>query len=310
MRNSFINKLTEIAANNENIWLLTGDLGYSVLDKFGELFPSRYINAGVAEQNMTGMAAGLALEGAKAFTYSIANFPTFRCLEQIRNDVCYHDLDVKIISVGAGLSYGTHGYSHYGIEDIAIMRPLPNLTVLCPADPHEAVRCAQLAVDHSGPMYVRLGKNGEPHLHASPCSFNIGDPLAVIPTEDAAVISTGAISYAGFEAVQSLRNSGRQVGLITLPTLRPLNSNKLLEILGGCRRIFTLEEHVKAGGLFSILSELNQEEDLGLKISPFCLPEKFTVLGNQSFLLKAVGLDAQSIYTAISEQLERDCQAK
>lgn len=280
---------------HENVWLIAGDLGYSVLDTFAQRYPARYINAGVAEQNMTGLAAGLAIEGAKAFTYSIANFPTFRCLEQIRNDVCYHNLDVKVISVGAGLSYGTHGYTHYGIEDIAIMRPLPHMTVLCPADPHEAIRCAQLALQHRGPMYIRLGKNGEPNMHDAPCTFSIGDPIEFFRADEMAVLATGAIGHAGLEAVRSLRASGKKIGFYSLPTLRPLNIMKLVEMLGPCRHIVTLEEHVVSGGLFSLLSELSQTEQLGFSITPLCIPHELPGLGSQGYLLQALGLDAAGI---------------
>ena len=303
MRNSFINKLTELASSHEKVWLIAGDLGYSVLDAFAERYPERYINAGVAEQNMTGLAAGLAMEGAKPFTYSIANFPTFRCLEQIRNDVCYHDLDVKVVSVGAGLSYGTHGYTHYGIEDIAIMRPLPNMTVLCPADPREAIRCAELAVDHRGPMYVRLGKNGEPNMHEQACSFAIGDPLEFLKGKDAAILATGSIGYAGLEAARSLRSSGLDVGFYSLPTIRPLNIQKLSSLLGSCRRIFTLEEHVEAGGLFSLMCEVSQREGLGYEITPLCVPHELPCLGNQGYLLQALGLDAAGIAERVRGRL-------
>lgn len=304
MRNSFVNKLTELAATHQNVWLIAGDLGYSVLDAFAERYPSRYINAGVAEQNMTGLAAGLAMEGAKAFTYSIANFPTFRCLEQIRNDVCYHNADVTIVSVGAGLSYGTHGYTHYGIEDIAIMRALPHMTILCPADPHEAVRCAELAVELRGPMYVRLGKNGEPRMHSGPCSFALGEPLEFLKPRDAAIIATGAIGYAGLEAARTLRASGKEVGFYSLPTLQRLNVQKLSELLGTCSRIYTLEEHVEAGGLFSLMCELNQKERLGLEIVPMCVPHELPCLGNQNYLLQALGLDATGIVRRVAAQLD------
>lgn len=303
MRNTFINKLTELAAIHKNVWLIAGDLGYSVLDGFAERYPTRFVNAGVAEQNMTGLAAGLAMEGAKPFTYSIANFPTFRCLEQIRNDVCYHNLDVRVVSVGAGLSYGTHGYTHYGIEDIAIMRPLPNMAILCPADPKEAVRCAEISLAHTGPMYIRLGKNGEPDMHHAQCSFTLGEPLELLRGTDATILSTGSIGYTGLQAAQSLRASGWDVGFISLPTLRPLNVGRLHTLLGSCRRLFTLEEHVEAGGLFSLICEISQREELGYRITPLCVPHDLPCLGNQGFLLQALGLDAAGIAQRISAQL-------
>ena len=145
MRTAFIDTLCQLAAEDERIWLLTGDLGYSVLERFATRFPERYVNVGVAEQNMVGVAAGLARCGKMPWVYSIANFPTFRCLEQIRNDVCYHNGNVKVVAVGAGFAYGPHGYTHHGLEDVAILRALPNMTVVAPADPVET-RLATIAI--------------------------------------------------------------------------------------------------------------------------------------------------------------------
>ncbi len=139
MRNTFVTTLCDLAEQDERVWLLCGDLGYSVLERFSERFPGRYVNMGVAEQNMAGVAAGLALSGKIVFTYSIANFPVMRCLEQLRNDVCYHNLNVKTVAVGGGLAYGTHGYTHHGVEDIAVMRALPNMVVMAPGDPIETI---------------------------------------------------------------------------------------------------------------------------------------------------------------------------
>ena len=137
MRTSFIDTLCQVAENDRRVWLVTGDLGYSVLEKFSSKFPERYLNAGVAEQNMVGVAAGLAMTGKVVFVYSIANFPTLRCLEQVRNDVCYHKLSVKIVAVGCGLAYGGHGYTHHGVEDLGVMSLLPHMTVIAPGDPVE-----------------------------------------------------------------------------------------------------------------------------------------------------------------------------
>jgi len=158
MRTEFIKELCEIAETDDRIWLLTSDLGYSVLEQFYNLFPKRYINVGVAEQNMTGIAAGLAMCGKVAFTYSIANFPTLRCVEQIRNDVCYHNVDVKIVAVGGGLVYGALGMTHHGTEDLAIMRALPNMTVIAPGDPVEVKLAMRAIVERKGPYYFKSVK--------------------------------------------------------------------------------------------------------------------------------------------------------
>lgn len=158
MRNAFIKALTEIAAQDPSIFILTADLGFGVFETFEAKFADRYINVGVAEQNMMGLATGLALEGHRVFAYSIGNFPVFRCLEQIRNDICYHRAKVTVVAVGGGFSYGALGFSHHCTEDIAAMVPLPNLTVYAPADAHEVAAATQACAQSNGPCYLRLDK--------------------------------------------------------------------------------------------------------------------------------------------------------
>ena len=193
MRTAFINTLNELASRDERIWLLCGDLGFSVLEPFAKSFPNRYVNVGVAEQNMTGVAAGLALSGKIVFTYSIANFPVIRCLEQIRNDVCAHNLNVKIVSVGGGFAYGSAGYTHHGTEDLAIMRVLPNMTVLAPGDPVETRLLTVAATEQPGPCYLRLGKAGEPTIHTSEPEITIGKAIILRQGGDGTLISTGGM---------------------------------------------------------------------------------------------------------------------
>ncbi len=179
MRTAFIDELCEITEKDGRVWLLTGDLGFSVLGRFYNRFPERYVNVGVAEQDMTGIAAGLALSGKIVFTYSIANFPTLRCVEQIRNDVCYHEANVKIVAVGGGLVYGAQGVTHHGTEDLAIMRALPNMTVVAPGDPAEAALATRAVVERPGPCYLRLGRAGEPTVHQTSPDFQIGKAITV-----------------------------------------------------------------------------------------------------------------------------------
>src|SRR3989442_15702127 len=174
MRGAFRAAICALAAADERVWLLTGDLGYTVLEGFRERFPDRFVNVGVAEQNMTGVAAGLALSGKIVFTYSIANFPILRCLEQVRNDVCYHKANVKIVAVGGGLAYGALGSTHHATEDIAILRALPEMVVVAPGDPQEAEAATRAIAEHPGPCYLRLGRAGEPHVHRQKLSFQLG----------------------------------------------------------------------------------------------------------------------------------------
>lgn len=165
MRNAFIDELVILARTNQNIFLIVGDLGFSVIEPFQEQFPDRFFNAGVAEQNMMSMAAGLASEGCHVFVYSIANFPTFRCAEQIRNDVAYHQLPVTVVAVGGGLAYGNLGYSHHAVQDYALMRSMPNMLIAAPGDPFEVRACLRYLTQNPQPSYLRLGKAGEDVLH-------------------------------------------------------------------------------------------------------------------------------------------------
>jgi transketolase len=166
MRTAFIQGLMERARQDDRIVLMVGDLGYSVVEQFQNEFPDRFFNAGIAEQNMMGMAAGLASEGFRVFAYSIANFPTFRCAEQVRNDIAYHGLPVTIVSVGGGLVYGNMGYSHHAVQDYALMRVLPGMQILAPGDPREVELCLDMSLDYQGPSYLRLGTPGTPEIHA------------------------------------------------------------------------------------------------------------------------------------------------
>lgn len=253
MRTAFIETLCELAEQDERIWLLTGDLGYSVLERFAQRFPDRFVNVGVAEQNMTGVAAGLALCGKIVFTYSIANFPTMRCLEQIRNDVCYHNLNVKIVAVGGGLAYGSAGYTHHAVEDLAVMRAMPNMTVLAPGDPVETRLATRAVVDWPGPCYLRLGKAGEPVVHRCEPAFAIGRAIPICNGRDVTVITTGGVLHAAVRAVEALRADGVQAGVLSLPTVKPLDEAAVLSV---ARALVVVEEHSPIGGLGAAVAEV------------------------------------------------------
>jgi len=193
MRNAFIEELVTLAEANDHIALIVGDLGYSVIEPFADRFPDRFVNAGVAEQNMTGLAAGMASEGYHVFTYSIANFPTFRCAEQIRNDVDHHRLPVTVVAVGGGVAYGALGYSHHAVQDYALMRAMPNMVIAAPGDPLETRACLRWLVANPCPSYLRLGKAGEPRFHESVPDIMPGRWVSVHPGDgDAIMLSTGA----------------------------------------------------------------------------------------------------------------------
>lgn len=256
MRTAFIETLTELAEQDERIWLLTGDLGYSVLEKFAERFPKRYVNVGVAEQNMTGVAAGLAMCGKIVFTYSIANFPTMRCLEQIRNDVCYHNVNVKVVSVGGGLAYGPLGYTHHGVEDLAVMRALPNMAVVAPGDPVEARLATRAVAEWDGPCYLRLGKAGEPAVYDSEPEFKIGVPTLVRGGgRDVTLVSTGGALKVAVETARVLEGRGVSASVVDLHTLRPIDWEALRSLVT-TPVVATIEEHSVVGGLGSAVSEV------------------------------------------------------
>ena len=256
MRVEFVEHLTELAREDPSIMLIVGDLGYGVVEEFRDAHPRRFLNAGVAEQNMLGVAAGLALSGYRPFVYSIANFPTFRCLEQIRNDVCQHNLSVTIVSVGAGLSYGALGYSHHGLEDVAIMRALPEMRVYGPADAAEATACTMDALHSGGPAYIRLGKGGEPLLHEG-IPPAIATPIRLLPGSDVSVVVSGPILERCLRAARDLSGIGIGVEVLSCPVVVPFDVG-WLRTRDHSQPIVVVEEHQASGGLGSeILEQVN-----------------------------------------------------
>src|SRR5437762_863697 len=248
MRGAFRDAICELAAADERIWLLTGDLGYTVLEPFYERFPARFVNVGVAEQNMTGVAAGLALSGKIVFTYSIANFPTLRCLEQVRNDVCYHNLNVNIVAVGGGVVYGPLGYTHHAVEDLAIMRTLPNITVAAPGDPVEVRLATRALAARTGPSYLRLGRATETVVHREEPGCEIGRPLVVRAVGDGVLAGIGGVLRHVAQAAERLAADGVAARVVSLHTLKPLDADTLVRAVAGPRHVFFVAEHVEAGG--------------------------------------------------------------
>ena len=291
MRTAFINELIEQARLHPEIFLVVGDLGFSVIEPFATEFPDRYLNAGIAEQNMTGVAAGLASEGYHVFTYSIANFPTLRCLEQIRNDICYHNLPVTVVAVGGGLAYGNLGYSHHAVQDLAILRTLPNLTLLAPGDPGEARECVSWLAQNPRPSYLRIGKAGEKTLHEV---RGISEhPLLIRRgTEDIAIVSTGGILDEAISAADALAKDGLRVSVYSMPWLKPLNTQSL-STLTRYRALVAVEEHVTQGGLAAALRE---NLPCHLPIHSISVSESISSkVGTQAFLRHEAGISAANI---------------
>lgn len=298
MRSAFFETLLDLAAHDDRIWLVTGDLGFSVIERFAAQFPDRFINAGVAEQNMTGIAAGLALSGKVVFTYSIANFPVIRCLEQIRNDVCYHRLNVKVVAVGGGLAYAGMGYSHHAVEDLAMMRVLPHMTVLAPGDPVETRWATRTVAALDGPAYLRLGKSGETVVHHQTPEITLGQSLLVQPGEGATIFSTGGMLP---DAAKAATQTG--AALWSVPSIAPFDAATVVAEARRIGRIITVEEHGE-GGLGSLVSEALATAGVAAKLRLVRLPrEPIAIAGTQAELRAHYGLSAAHIAAAVQDLL-------
>jgi transketolase len=301
VRNAFIDELTLLAEEDDKIFLIIGDLGFGVIENFEKRFPNQFLNAGVAEQNMMGMAAGLASAGFKVFVYSIGNFPVFRCLEQIRNDICYEELDVSIVSIGAGLSYGTLGYSHHAIDDIGVMSALPGMTIYSPADPIETRRALRESVSIQTPKYFRLGKSGEPDIYnQTPTEFPSWTGLA--NGSDLLILTTGAITLEAIEAASLLENLGIEISVFAIPVLKPLAFDK--NLVGQFNNVIVLEEHSKSGGLGTIISEQFALNGVKANLEKLGLPDQVHhELGSQKYLRHHFKLDAVGIVDKVKQML-------
>lgn len=300
MRNHLINKITELAEEDKNIILITGDLGFGVLDSFQKKYPKRFINAGIAEQNMAAIAAGLALEGNKVFIYSIGNFPTLRCIEQIRNDICYHNANVKILAVGSGFAYGTLGMTHHATEDLAIMRALPNMKVFTPCDSISAEAIAQAICRINGPCYVRLERGGEPEIFSKDEKFEIGKLKEIRKGYDIAVITIGTVINEAIKAADILREQNKNISVYSVYSLKPIDKEQILEIAKKYKYIITVEEHQITGGLGSTIAEIIAENNMNTKIIRLGLNDEFTsVVGNQEYLREIYKIDYKTIIRKI-----------
>jgi len=306
MRIMFASTLLERAKVNKHIMLLTGDLGFSVFEQYITELPQQYINMGVAEQNMTGIAAGMAMEGKIPIIYSIVPFVTMRNFEQVRNDICYQNLNVKIVGVGAGFSYGPYGHTHHGLEDIAILRTLPDLTILCPGDPVEAKFCIQAAIDIKGPVYIRLGKAGEPIVHEKEQHFAVGKGVILHEGTDIVVVATSTMLSTGAEVVKKLKEKNISVRYISMHTIKPFDAALIIESTKKTKAIFSLEEHFLIGGLGSTISEVLAENGISTIFKRFGVPDQFTkVIGSQEYMRKANGLSPDQIVESMIELLNR-----
>jgi transketolase len=306
MRGAFFRALVELAEQDERVHLVVGDLGFGVVEEFARRFPKRFLNAGVAEQNMTGIAAGLALSGKIVFTYSIANFPILRCLEQVRNDVCYHNANVKIVAVGGGLAYGALGATHHATEDLAILRSLPRMVVVAPGDPAEAEAATRAVAAHAGPCYLRLGRAGEAKVHPGQVNFVLGKAIEMRQGRDITLISTGGMLRTAMQVAELLVDSQVQVRVLSMHTLKPLDTAAIESAASETGAIFTLEEHSVVGGLGGAVAEfLAENSEVRVAFKRFGLPSEFSsFVGSQEFIRTRYGLSAEAVAMGIRARLE------
>ncbi len=265
MRKTFISKLIDLAENNDKIVLIVGDLGFNVVEEFQIKFPKRFFNAGISEQSMASMAAGLSSEGFHVFIYSIGNFPTFRCAEQLRNDVGYHNLNVTVVSVGGGLSYGNLGYSHHAVQDMGLIRLFPEFKICSPGDPFETEMCLNFILKNPGPAYLRLKKQGEPNYNSEIKTLSLDSwNLVKRPKNNKIFLSTGG----GLILANKLLNEPQysDYGIYTCPIWGSLNKKFQQKQIDKFDQIITIEDHLIDGGFGSWLRESIQNPDSHLKV--------------------------------------------
>ena len=297
MRNAFADELTSLAGEDERIVLLSGDIGNRLFDTYKQRFPNRFINCGVAEANMISMAAGMALSGLRPIAYTINSFLTTRCLEQIRIDVCYHNVPVTIVGVGGGLAYASLGATHHSCEDIAFLRTLPNMTVICPGDPVEVRLALRAALTENTPMFIRLGKKGESIVHQQPPSFSIGRCIVLRAGHDVCLLSTGNMLPIAMQAAEELERRGVSARVGSFHTVKPLDEEMLASAFSECAVVATIEEHSILGGLGGSIAEwVADQPQAKARLCRFGTADTFLhEAGGQDYVRERFGLTAANI---------------
>ncbi len=307
MRKEFFDVLLQLARLDQRIFLVVGDVGYSFVEPFIKEFPDRYLNVGVAEQNLVGISAGLSLCGKIVFCYSIGNFPTIRCLEQIRNDVCYPKANVKVVSTGGGLGYGALGMTHHVTEDIAVMRALPNMTVVAPGDSVESALATRAVAYLPGPCYLRLTRESYPKVHDQVPGFEVGKAITVRAGDDITLISTGGMLHTVVQVANVLESDGISARVLSMHTIRPIDSDAISVAARETQVIVSVEEHGPIGGLGSavseVLAQLNGSKAALMRIS---IEDPFSkIIGSHEYLQSVHGLTVDGIHRRIKESLSK-----
>lgn len=296
MRNAFAAEMTELASTHSNLVLLSGDIGNKLFDKFKAIDSRRFFNCGVAEANMMGVAAGLALCGLRPVVYTITPFTTTRCFEQIRVDACYHEAPVIIVGTGSGLSYAELGPTHHSLEDMAILRTLPGMRVIAPCDASELRLALKAALSENGPVYIRIGKKGEPAIHATMPEFQIGRSIVVSSGTDVALLCAGTVMNEVVEAARLLADQGISAEVVSFHTVKPLDVDYLANAFARFRLVATIEEHGCIGGLGAAVAEWRADNDAATPLLRFGTPDEFMhEVGSQTYARTKYGLRADAI---------------
>lgn len=300
MRNTVVNRIMKYAEEDKDVFLVSGDAGFGVLDEYKKRFPNRYLNLGVAEQNMISFAAGLGLAGYNVFVYNIIPFVLFRCYEQVRNDICYQRLPITLIGIGSGVTYAPQGITHYGVEDIAVARTLPNLVILSPSDPVEAEKCAEFAYKSEQPVYIRVAKSGEPVIHRNGIE-GVTKPILVCEGSEVAILFHGSISS---EVIKALEDSQLSPRVFSVPMVQPLDFDFLLERLNNVHTLITVEEHFIEGGLGSVVAEWLTKEGIPFRLKRLGIKNEFIhAIRNNSGMRSIYGISSTSIGKTVEEAL-------
>jgi transketolase len=309
MRNAFADELTRLGDDDPRVVMLSGDIGNRLFDKFKAKHPTRFVNCGVAEANMMGVAAGMAMNGLRPVAYTITPFVTTRCLEQIRTDVCYHEAPVTIVAVGAGLSYSGLGPTHHACEDISFLRSIPNMVVICPGDAFEVRAALRAAMQQDRPVYIRMGKKGEPVVHAGPIeNFRIGKAIAVSSGKDVCLLSTGNMLPEAIGAAHRLKEKGISAQVVSFHTVKPLDEIFLKSAFERFTLVASIEEHSLIGGFGAAVAEWLTDSRIGnhnfMRIGT---PDAFfKKSGEQEYARERLGLSAHQIAERIMHALHRD----
>lgn len=305
MRNAFAEELLSLARQDPRVVLLSADIGNRLFDKLKAEFPDRFYNCGVAEANMIGVAAGMAQSGLRPVCYTIAPFITYRCMEQIRVDLCYHHLPVTVVGTGSGLSYANLGGTHHSCEEMGMLRLLPGLTVAAPADSPELRSLLRDSLRQEGPVYLRIGKKGEPQVHPSVPELKLGRSLEVREGSEVCILSIGTVLPLAVETAELLATRGISARVVSFHTLKPLDKETLLDVFSRFKIVATLEEHSILGGLGGSVAEwLCDQPGLRGRLVRFGTPDEFLHLTcEQEEAREHYGLTAASLAKRLSDRL-------